>query len=682
MPTSSIHPSRGRLATAMPGTLAIALTGLIPLLSTASPAAATPSHTALRFTAARGDRSEAQLVLRRRGNLLELLTRGGTLLRESPLEHTSGVVVDGADGHIDNTLTVNLAGGSMHVAGGIRYDGGHGGYNTLVLTGGDTSDETSTPSGPHSGTMVVDQTHIDYTDIAPITDTTPSASFTFDLPSTGGPVLIDDGPLVGGLQTLTISGEGFESTTVAQKAAITINGTGGTSSFAGNVPLASAGLTKLTINGTADAANTAVLQAIPPGVSAEYIGAAGDAVTVGGSGDLQSIAGNLSIAGSGALALDDSADTTARTVEVGPTQVSGLSPNAITYTHTSQLIVEGGMGSDTFDVTPSASTIDSVSGGGPAPPAFPGDQLLLELAGAQAPALLGTSTAAGAQGAWLFANRQPVSFSGIDSLAPTGASISDATVNPGQSAIAPTTFTVDLLAPTTAPVQLPFATADGTATAAAGNYQTTSGMLAFSPGETSKSLTVNVPGTTVAGPTSTFSVDLSSAAGAEILRGHATGTILNTNLATAPTNSSSTPTNVTSAPRITSVRQSASIWREGNHLPRISARRPPVGSTVSFVLSEQATAKLTFSRSAPGRRVGSRCVAQNHADRSAAHCTRIIAAGTLSLAGKQGINRVFFDGRLSAATKLATGHYTLSILATNPQGQRSAPAGLSFTIIK
>jgi len=658
------HPGRAVLGTA--------LATVLGALSLVTAAAAAPRPAELRFSAVRGAHSEALLVLRRRGDAIELLTRTGTVLGERPLGRTSGVSIHGADGHIDNTLTIDLAGGPIDVSRGIRYDGGHGGYNTLVIRGGNSLGETSTPSGPHSGAIEIGRTRVHYADIAPITDTTPAAEYTFNDFAAGG-ALIANGPLVSGLQTMTISGEGFESTTIDQKAKITIAGVGGTHSFTSDLTLAPSGLTgPLTIDGSADASNTADFQATPASVAVDYKGTSGDAVTVGGSGGMQSIAGSLSIdfaTGSGSLTLDDSADATGRTVDVGPAQVSGLSPDAIAYAHTSQLTIDGGGGSDTFDVTPSAATTDSISGGGPAPPAFPGDELLMELAGTAKPALFGVWGTAGAQGAWLFCNRLPVSFSGMDSLNPTTASIGDATVNPGQSGTTPATFTVDLLAPTTSAVALPFATADGSATAAAGNYQSASGALTFSPGQTSKSLTVNVPGTTTPGPTREFLVNLSAAAGSEVLRGQATGTILDTNIAPGP-------------PKITAAKQSASVWREGNQLPRIAKSRPPVGSTFSFALNEQATGNLTFTQSSPGRKMGGKCLAQSKANHKKARCTRTITVGTLTFKVHQGTNRVYFDGRLSATKKLKTGRYRLNIIATNAQGQRSSPASLSFTIVK
>lgn len=644
----------------------------------AATAAAAPGSAELRFSCARDNSSDAQLLLRRRAGEIELLTRAGTLLAERRLARTSGVSIHGADGHIDNTLTIDLGGGPIDVSRGIRYDGGHGGYNTLVIGGGGSAGEKSIPSGPHAGVIEVDRTRVDYADIAPIQDTTPTPSFVVNLPSAGGPVSIANGPVLSGpIQTMTISGPGFESITLANKTNITINGAGGTNSFTSDVTLAPAGFTGLlTIDGSADSSNTAVFEATPGGAAAHYRGTTGDAVTVGGSGGTQAVAGNLSIdfaSGSGSVTLDDVGDTTGRTVDVGPTQVSGMTPDAIAYAHTSQLTIQGGGGSDTFDVTPSATTTDSISGGGPPPPAFPGDQLVMELAGAATPALVGVGGPTGAEGAWLFENRLPVSFSAMDSLDPTAASISDATVNPGPSGITPATFTVDLLAPSTSGSQVSFATADGSATAAAGNYQPASGSLNFAPGQTSQPLTVNVPGTSAPGPTRSFLVNLSVPAGAEILRGQATGTILDTNHASSPTTS----------PKVTFATQSASVWREGKRLARISSKtKPPIGSTFSFGLNEKAAAKLTFTQRSTGRKVHAGCAAQTTANKRKPRCTRTITAGTLTLSAHQGTNRVYFDGRLSATKKLKPGRYKLNIVAANAQGQRSAPASLSFTIVK
>ena len=61
---------------------------------------------------------------------------------------------------------------------------------------------------------------------------------------------------------------------------------------------------------------------------------------------------------------------------------------------------------------------------------------------------------------------------------------------------------------------------------------------------------------------------------------------------------------------------------------------------------------------------------------------RTATAGTLTLAGHSGTNRVAFQGRVSAAKKLKPGRYTLGITATNTAGLTSTPKLLSFTIVR
>src|SRR4029450_7597360 len=96
--------------------------------------------------------------------------------------------------------------------------------------------------------------------------------------------------------------------------------------------------------------------------------------------------------------------------------------------------------------------------------------------------------------------------------------------NAGQSAFR---FTVALDTPQSAPVTVEFATADGTASAPS-DYAANTGTVTFAPGETAKTVTVQVNGDTRKEPDETFSVNLSNAAGnATLADGHATGTIAN-----------------------------------------------------------------------------------------------------------------------------------------------------------
>lgn len=75
-------------------------------------------------------------------------------------------------------------------------------------------------------------------------------------------------------------------------------------------------------------------------------------------------------------------------------------------------------------------------------------------------------------------------------------SINDVTANEGNSGTTPFNFTVTLFPVSSQTVTLNFATADGTATTASGDYVAAFGNLTFNPGETTKTITVLVNGDT------------------------------------------------------------------------------------------------------------------------------------------------------------------------------------------
>ncbi|MEO8195177.1 MAG: PKD domain-containing protein [Thermoanaerobaculia bacterium] len=99
--------------------------------------------------------------------------------------------------------------------------------------------------------------------------------------------------------------------------------------------------------------------------------------------------------------------------------------------------------------------------------------------------------------------------------------ISDATVEEGAVAI----FTVQLSAPSSLPVSVEYATADGAAVAGA-DFTASSGTLVFAPFETVRSVTVATLEDSVAEPTETFSVLLSNVSGAGLADASGSGTII------------------------------------------------------------------------------------------------------------------------------------------------------------
>jgi VCBS repeat-containing protein len=88
-------------------------------------------------------------------------------------------------------------------------------------------------------------------------------------------------------------------------------------------------------------------------------------------------------------------------------------------------------------------------------------------------------------------------------------------------------FTVSLPSgPSRKQVGVKYATVDGTATAASGDYVPTSGTLQFAPGQTSKTITVLVNAATTAEPDETFYVRISKASNAYIYKNIGVGNIL------------------------------------------------------------------------------------------------------------------------------------------------------------
>ncbi len=137
------------------------------------------------------------------------------------------------------------------------------------------------------------------------------------------------------------------------------------------------------------------------------------------------------------------------------------------------------------------------------------------------------------------------------------------------------------------------------------------------------------------------------------------------------------------APSITNVTQSHRIWRRGSKRASFARKRkPPIGTTFSFKLNEQANLTFAFTQRVRGRKVKRGCVARTTKNRHKPSCRRTMTRGKLSFSGHSGTNKVSFQGRTSRSHELALGPYTLIITATNAAGQRSKPLQITFTIVR
>ena len=97
----------------------------------------------------------------------------------------------------------------------------------------------------------------------------------------------------------------------------------------------------------------------------------------------------------------------------------------------------------------------------------------------------------------------------------------------GNSGTTAYTFTVTLSPASTGTVTVKYATANGTATAGSDYTPIPATLLTFSPGQTSKQVTVKVTGDTTREANETFFVNLSAAKGATLFDGQGKGTLLN-----------------------------------------------------------------------------------------------------------------------------------------------------------
>ncbi len=112
-------------------------------------------------------------------------------------------------------------------------------------------------------------------------------------------------------------------------------------------------------------------------------------------------------------------------------------------------------------------------------------------------------------------------------------SISDVSQAEGNSGTTAFTFTVTSSDVISNNVDVSFATANGTATAAS-DYQATNGVLTIPAGQTTKTITVNVSGDASQEPDENFFVNLSNSSNATISKAQGIGTIVNDDNPAAP----------------------------------------------------------------------------------------------------------------------------------------------------
>jgi hypothetical protein len=352
-----LNGSRKRLRLATPATLA----GL--LIALGSPVSATAfvarggrvaARSAMSFAAVSGSHGANHLLLRRTGGNLQLLDiDSGALLRNAKLASTSRVSIAGANGPIDNTLTLDFSGGSLAVPGGISYAGGRGGYNVLAVRGGHFANERETAYTPHSGVMVLGDTTVHYAEIAPINDTAVATNFTIDGTVAGETINVVNGPLLAGVQTMQVNSGGgtFELVNFAHKTNVTVDGVAGNDTFDLNSTTAAVGLSSLTVDSGERESSTFNVLAVPVGVS--LVGGGTDTANIG-SGSAETISAPIAITDPAefiAVNVNDSTGVSSRFVTLNASDtISGLTASTVTVapTDVSSITISGDSAGNTY----------------------------------------------------------------------------------------------------------------------------------------------------------------------------------------------------------------------------------------------------------------------------------------------------------------------------------------------
>ena len=237
---------------------------IVPRFATLLVLAATPLFAGTLTHVNHSTAADSHITLRREGQRLHLVeSRTRSIVAQAPVATTDRVEIRGASGKHDDTLTIDLT-EPIVLAGGIDYDGGSAGWDTLVLQGGSTREQRITQLTPHDGVIDIDGLVIRYSNLEPITDTAPAASLTINGTAGTDNVTIGNGP--GG--TTTVSSPTFESVTFANKTNVVFDGLGGGDFVVFNNPNPATGLSSFIVTNVGQVSQTGDLRYPRFGVNA------------------------------------------------------------------------------------------------------------------------------------------------------------------------------------------------------------------------------------------------------------------------------------------------------------------------------------------------------------------------------------------------------------------------------
>jgi hypothetical protein len=142
------------------------------------------------------------------------------------------------------------------------------------------------------------------------------------------------------------------------------------------------------------------------------------------------------------------------------------------------------------------------------------------------------------------------------------------------------------------------------------------------------------------------------------------------------------PPNV--APDVSAVSMTNKVFapkRAGASAAQKRKRRVNRGTTFRYTLSEPARVTITIERQLKGRRVRGKCRTPTGKNRRRRACKRFKRAGVLRADEGAGRQSTTFSGRFGRRA-LKRGRYRARLVATDPQGARSAERRLRFRVVR
>jgi hypothetical protein len=407
-------------------------------------------------------------------SLLDIFINSVTPVETVQMSVIEQINVYGLGGN--DTLIIDSTNGLIAVPFGIRYNGGSGSDELQLLQTGGPVHPTDTYSvGPAIGsgvsTIVGDGTAgtqtVFFEDLEPVLDLVPAALLTIHATATGNAINYS-GLVTTGFVTI----DEHESIEFANKTRMTIEAGSGADTIGINSPITPAGLIAITING-ADPSSGDTLIVNGVGVAATVntntrtitgaTGAAGNVgityngiealtlsaignltITTTGADDVATVTPGLAaginsgtVVSSGAVPqisfsnsgtftanlgggqdnLIVNASTDPDTVAVSTTAVAITGRRTVNVSGAESIRVNGLTGSDTFNVTPSATAAIFIDGGDPVG-TLPGDVLNIVAGGGTVTFTPGPETD---EGSFVVGANQPVSFDHIESTSVSGA---------------------------------------------------------------------------------------------------------------------------------------------------------------------------------------------------------------------------------------------------------------------